>query len=204
MHTVFVFVFFSFFRLYSYGWEQKEHWITLGGIIFRTFCCFLGCTLHTVSLLLFWELTSLLAVFYTHTHPHTHTHVKPATTRSSREVYDIFVVGLIATGFSDAHVASCTLTTCFFCIACSHDLVAEKLFFLFFSLSLYNCVRMGLCACFCCCLFMFVCLFVFVHFFVNACVVSVLGFGVKVSLHMSPYSASLSFYFSRDHAVPIP
>ena len=50
---------------------------------------------------------------------------------------------------------------------------------------------------------LFVCLFMYI-FFVNACVVSVLGFGVKVSLHMSPYSASLSFYFSRDHAVPIP
>ena len=71
------------------------------------------------------------------------------------------------TGFSDSHVASCTLTTFFsfsffFSALLAHVSWSPSCFSFFFSLSLYNCVRMDLCACFCCCLVM---LLFFVHFF---------------------------------------
>ena len=80
MHTVVFYLISSsclFLRLYHYGLEQKDHWITRGGgkggIILHALVGGGGGGLHTVSLLLFCELTSLLAVFHTHTHTHTHT-----------------------------------------------------------------------------------------------------------------------------------
>ena len=68
----------------------------------------------------------------------------------------------------------------FFSIACSRELVIEKLF------SLYICVRMGLRACFCCCLFMLS----FAYFSLMRVLCPFLVLGSKFYLHML-------FYFPR-------
>ena len=107
----------------------------------------------------------LLCFTHTHTHTlslslsltHTHTHGKPATTHSSRKVNWYCCGGVDVkklTGFSSTHVASCTLTACFFCIAYSRELVSENLLFLIFfpctTACVWVCVLVFAAACACC------------------------------------------------------
>ena len=75
-----------FFLRYYYELEQREHWIHWAAL-FYILLLFLGARpTYRFSVVLRADESSC-CVPHTHTHTHTHTHVKPATRRSSREVY---------------------------------------------------------------------------------------------------------------------
>ena len=150
----------------------------IGRHYFTYFGRFLGHTLHTIFLLLFCELMSLLAVLHTHTH----THICKARHHPFFPWSKLILLWWCWLwrnwqDFLPHTLQVACLLHVFSAVAYSHELVSKNLFFSYL-FSWYNCVRAGLCACFCCCLCMlFVC-----TFFVNVCVASVLGFGVQVSL----------------------
>ena len=142
---------------------------------------------------------------HTHTHTHadthtdTHTHVKPTTTRSSREVNWYCCCGVDCEETDRIFfLPRCKLHAygVFLCVHCLTTWAGQRGPFFLLLFFLYNGVRMGLYACFCCCLFM---LFFGTFFVNNVCS----SWGSKFRLHMSPDSASPFVPFT-PWSVPIP